>query len=399
MKARLKRTLHILTAILILVGIGFGASMLVRQRKATLAGAARFQIRPLAVHTAQSYMGTWEHGRDYLAIAEPVQTATLSARLTTTVETLFVKEGDPVRAGQLLISMDDREIKETIASVQAQIEQILAEQAANEATVKSLAGSLDYWVREANRIEQLQDGGAATVSEAEAARERVNEITGRLESTRQKSHAMEHQAASLKRRLAEIQTRLSYCSIVSPFDGVVSGRHVDTGDLAAPGKTLLTVEDHSRLKLAFDIPQQDVPHVRTGMSVSYTTPDGTVRQASVNTLYPSLNHARMLRAEAVLTGESADELVGRAYIPLSLVLERRENVTFVPAAAVTESPEGQSHVFVVKDGRLDAIPVRLIGQQKDQTAVEGIESGQQVVINTFLGWSVLNSELSVEVRQ
>lgn len=399
MKVRLKRTLHILLAILILIGIGFGARMLVRQRKEALAAAARFQIRPLAVHTAQSYLGTWEHVRDYLAIAEPIHTATLSSRLTTTAETLFVKEGDPVRAGQLLITLDDREMKEAIASVQAQIEQVIAEQAANEATVKSLAGSLDYWIREANRIEQLQDGGAATLSETEAARERVNEITGRLESTRQKSRAMEHQAASLKRRLAEIQTRLSYCSIISPFDGVVSERHIDPGDLAVPGKSLLTIEDHSRLKLAFDIPQQDVPQVRTGMSVSYTTPGGSTRQASVNTLYPSLNHARMLRTEAVLIGESADELVGRAYIPLSLVLEQKENVTFVPAAAVTESPEGQSHVFVVKDGRLEAIPVRLIGQQKDQAAVEGIEPGQQVVISTFLGWSVLNSGLSVEVRQ
>lgn len=399
MKIRLKRTLYILLAIIIIIGIGFGARMLIRQRKAALAAAARFQIRPLAVHTARSYRGTWEHVRDYLAIAEPVQAATLSARLTTTVQSLLVKEGDRVQAGQLLITLDDREIKETLASVQAQIEQVLAEQAANEATVQSLGSSLDYWMREAERIEQLQDGGAATVSEAEAARERVNEITGRLESTRQKSRALEHQAVSLKRRLAEIQTRLSYCSIVSPFDGVVSERHVDPGDLAVPGKSLLTVEDHSHLKLAFDVPQQDVPQVRAGMSVSYTTSEGSTRQASVNTLYPSLNHARMLRTEAVLTGESADELVGRAYIPLSLVLERRENVTFVPAAAVTESPQGQSHVFVVKDGRLEAIPVRVIEQQKDQAAVEGVEPGQQVVISTFLGWSVLNSGLSVEVRQ
>lgn len=399
MRCELKTIIRMAASVVVIGAIAFGAVVLVQRKKSSLTAAPLFRISPVPVRIATARTGNLELTRDYLAIAEPAQTATLSARLTTAVQSLLVKEADRVQTGQLLITMDDQEIKETLASVQAQIEQVRAEQAANESTVKSLVGSLDYWVREANRIEQLQDGGAATVSEAEAARERVNEITGRLESTRQKSHAMEHQAESLKRRLAEIQTRLSYCSIVSPFDGVVSGRHVDTGDLAAPGKALLTVEDHSRLKLAFDIPQQDVPQVRTGMSVSYTTPGGLTRQSSVNTLYPSLNHARMLRAEAVLSGESADELVGRAYIPLSLVLERRENVTFVPAAAVIESPEGQSHVFVVKDGRLEAIPVRLIGQQKDQAAVEGIEPGQRVVISTFLGWSVLNSGLSVEVRQ
>ncbi len=63
--------------------------------------------------------------------------------------------------------------------------------------------------------------------------------------------------------------QLGYCTIRSPFDGLVSHRMVDPGDLASPGKSLMVVEDRSRLKLCFDVPQQDLPQVREGLAVTY----------------------------------------------------------------------------------------------------------------------------------
>jgi RND family efflux transporter MFP subunit len=398
-KTQLKHILRILLTLIIVAAVIFAAIRLVHRKKASLAAARQYKISPVAVHTSTSHTGTWERVMDYLAIAEPVQTATVSARLVTTTEAVFVEEGDTVKAGQLLAKLDDREIEEAIASIQAQIDQVQAEQDANEATVKSLKSSLDYWNRESQRITSLQEGGAATVSEADAAREQVNQFNGRLESALHKTKALEHQAESLKRRLGETQTRLSYCSIISPFDGVVSERNADPGDQTAPGKTILTIQDQSRLRLAFDVPQQDVPKIQTGMSLSYAAPDGNIRKAAVNTLYPSLNNARMMRAEAVLDNDSDNSIVSGAYVRVSLTLARRESVVFVPSAAVVESPEKDTYVFVVEDDRLKAVPVKVIGNQQDQTAVEGLEAGEQVVVSTFLGWSELSSGLAVEVRQ
>jgi RND family efflux transporter MFP subunit len=399
MRKGTKRTIKTIVIVVIVAATVTGAILLVRHRKAALATAPRFQIAPLPIHTAPARTGTLERVREYLAVVEPALAATLSPRLTATIEGVHVQEGDKVAAEQLLVTLDGQEIRDSIASLEAQIDQMQAEWAANEATVSALAGSLEYWSRESERIAQLQAGGAATPSDVEAARERVNEITGRLESARLKSRALEHQATSFRRRLAESQTRLGYCSIVSPFDGVVSRREVDPGDLAVPGRALLTVEDQSRLKLAFDIPQQDVPQVRIGMGLSYTSPRGVQRQAAIRTLFPSLNHARMQRAETTLDGELANELVSGAYVSISLLLEREEGVTFVPTSAIAESPDRQPHVFVVEQGRLRAVPVRIIGHQKDETAVEGVEPGTRVVVSTFLGWSTLSSGLPAEVLE
>jgi len=69
---------------------------------------------------------------------------------------------------------------------------------------------------------------------------------------------------------------------------------------------------------------------------------------------------------------------------------------FVPRSSLIKSPEGEDHVFVVKAGRLEARAVRVLGYTDDRAAVEGVEPGEDVVWNTFLGWARLSSGEKVE---
>ena len=112
-----------------------------------------------------------------------------------------------------------------------------------------------------------------------------------------------------------------------------------------------------------------------------------------------LNHVRMLRAEAVLNASQAQGLDCGAYVPVTMVLETKEDVTLVPTSAIVESPTGRPTVFVVVEGTLQAVEATVLGRTDDQTAVEGIEPGADVVLSTFLGWSRLSSGLVVEAVQ
>jgi len=199
----------------------------------------------------------------------------------------------------------------------------------------------------------------------------------------------------MKSQVNELNTRKGYCAIASPFNAVVTHRYVDPGDQAAPGKTLLRVEDRSSLKLAFDIPQQDVAHVQAGMAVRFAGPDGQ-RDAAIAHLFPSLNVARMLRAEVLLEGASTEGLHCGAYLPVTVILETRDQVTLVPASALVESPQGRPYVFVVTEGKVQPVEVTILGHSDDETAVDGLSPGTEVVVSTFLGWSRLSTGLSVE---
>jgi RND family efflux transporter MFP subunit len=336
--------------------IAGGGVALVKHKKQMLAQVPKYGMQPTPVRVASARLGDLRETKDYLAVVEPFRSANVSARLTAAVEKVLRDENEPVKAGDLLIVLDSREIAESVAS-----------------TAKTYA----YWEREAERDNTLAEKGAIPGAQAEATADRANATKGKL---------------------AELETELSYCAIRSPFDGMVSRRMVDPGDMAVPGKTLIVIEDRSSLKLSFDVPQQDLPQVREGLGAVYSVA-GKEQTAALSHLFPSLNASRMLRAELYLDGADAAGLSSGAYVPLQVVLGNSKNVTLVPASSLVESSDRNPHVFIVQDGHLVAKPVSVLGSSGDEVAVEGIQAGEQVVLSTFLGWAQLASGQMVEVMK
>uniref|UniRef100_UPI003567EB58 hypothetical protein n=1 Tax=Roseovarius sp. TaxID=1486281 RepID=UPI003567EB58 len=150
-----------------------------------------------------------------------------------------------------------------------------------------------------------------------------------------------------------------------------------------------------RLKLAFDIPHQDLPEIRQGLDVNFVA-NGVSRTAEISLLYPTLNQAKMMRAEVWLDRDAGPVPSNGAYLPLEVVVKRVTDGVLLPAAALIEGPNGASHVFAVEDGRLVARQVEIVGRTGDTASVKGISSGARVVRNTFLGWATLSSGENVE---
>lgn len=394
----LKKAIRILIVLIMMAALGFGGVLLVKHKKKALAAAPKYGMQPMPVRVTSARLGDLRRMRDYLAVVEPIRVADVSARVTASVEKVLRDENEWVKAGDVLVTLDSRQIEESIAAMKAQVEQTQADLASNQATVDSLAKTVAYWDREAQRDRALADKGAIPGAQAEGTADKANEVRGRLDAARQKSAAIERSVESLQRRQAELETTLSYCTIRSPFDGIISHRRVDPGDLAVPGKSLMVVEDRSQLKLAFDVPQQDLPEVREGLAATYSAAQQN-HEVTLSHLFPSLNAARMLRAEVYLSGREIDGLSPGAYVPLRVVLGNDKDVTLVPGTAVVESPGGHAHVFVVRDHHLEARPVNLLGSSGDDVAVDGIQVGEQVVLSTFLGWAQLASGQMVEAMQ
>jgi len=394
----LRKAIRILIVLIVAAALVFGGVLLVKHKKQALAAAPKYGMQPMPGRVASARLGDLRKTRDYLAVVEPIRVADVSARVTASVEKVLRDENEWVKAGDVLVTLDSRQIEESIAAMKAQVEQAQADLASNQATVDSLERTVAYWDREAQRDRALADKGAIPGAQAEGTVDKASEARGRLDAARQKSAAIGRSIESLQRRQAELETTLDYCTIRSPFDGIVSHRRVDPGDLAVPGKSLMVVEDRSQLRLGFDVPQQDLPEVREGLVVEYSAAQQS-REAKLSHLFPSLNTARMLRAEVYLSGRGVDGLSSGAYVPLRVVLGNAKDVTLVPGTALIESPDGHAHVFVVRDGHLEARSVNVLGSSGDDVAVDGIQAGEQVVLSTFLGWAQLASGQMVEAMQ
>lgn len=390
------RALLIIVILIILVAGGF---FLIQKKKRALAQSPLYEAPATLVETATVQQGDLDETHDYLATVESVQSAEVTARVTAAIQDVLVDEGARIQQGQTLLTLDHRQVDSQLDAVQAQIRQAHAELESNQSILASQEKTFSYWVREAERDLELSGKGVIPQSEAEATVEKRNEAEGKQEATRQQSRAIEQQIQTLTARLEELKTTLSYYDIQSPFEGIVTLRKVDPGDQAAPGKTLLVIELAGALLITFDVPQTDLPAIKDGLTATYQA-NGQTRQATITRIYPSLNRARMVRAEVVLDDNQAAGLTSGEYLTVSASYQQHRNVRMIPVGALIEGTDGNDdrRVFIVKDGSLETRRIRVLGTACEQAAIEGLEPGEQVVIHSFLGWARLADGMKVEAR-
>jgi len=352
----------------IVIVIVAAMAVLVVRRKAQLQQAKPYGMRPIPVRVVKATQQALESTHSYLGVVEAWQVARVSSRISAKVDAVPRDEGDSVEAGELLLQLDDSDVR-------AQIK-------ATESTIRGLETNRDFWTAEDRRDSKLAIEGVISSVEAETTQNRMAEAVSRLEAA--------------QGNLDSLRTKLLYTQLTSPFDGLITTRDVDPGDLAAPGHTLMVVEDQSALKIAFDAPQGDLVLLKEGLPVLIDADETTIA-AEVTHLYPSLDKARMARAEVALP-TSAGLRIG-SFFPLSVVLLRHDDVVTVPRECLLENTEGASAVFVFKDGLLEARTVKAGMTAGGRVEVEGVDAGEQVVTSTFLGWSTLASGLKAEVIQ
>lgn len=152
----------------------------------------------------------------------PIFQATLSSRIQGTIDTLLVREGSKVSKGQLLIRLDSRDLQADLARAHAEIENAKAH--------------LD-------RMNQLYAQDAVSKQEMENA-------------------TRAHRVADANRKAVEAQ--LSYTTVRAPFDGIITEKQVEAGELASPGQPLLKMEDPLRLRLEATVAEGDLRLVSRG---------------------------------------------------------------------------------------------------------------------------------------
>jgi len=392
----MRRNLRIFLPIAVVVGILAVAVILVTQKKKELNQVSEYGSKPMPVTAVKAEKGDFYRKKDYLGVVEPAREAEVSTKISAKVEAVHVDEGDRVNSGELLIELDSAEIHHKLASIQAKIREAKANLAGNKATVRSLENSYQYWKAEKERSQNLLQKDAISTSEAQRVADKAAEVKGKLLAARKKNTAIKERISSLKKQIKEVRAKLDYYSISSQYNGTVSERWVDPGDLASPSKPLLKVEDRKALKISFDIPQEDLSEISQGQDVVFSL-QGEEKRAKLSLVYPSLNPARMKTAEVWLGGKEKQGLIPGAYLPVSVIVQEFQGVTMVSRSALIPSPRGKKHVFAVRNKHLHAEPVKVLGTSGDKVAVDGISPKTLLIRNTFMGWNSLSTGEKVEV--
>jgi RND family efflux transporter MFP subunit len=314
-----------------------------------------------------------------------------------------VEIGSPVRRGQMLVKLDDADLSLKVEQAATQVEQAKAavrqaeekiglkpNQAFDPNRVAEVAAAkvaLDLAQKNLVRAEKLIESGDVSRSFYDEQRARRDQLKEQydvaLAQARQNYAAVDvarTNVANAQSQLAIARKNLSYALIVSPIDGFVSERTADLGEYVSPQQKVATVVRTNPLRIRIDIPEQAIPAVKVGQSVSVTTsawPDKNFA-GRVARIAPNVSaQSRTLTVEAEIDN-SGGALKPGQFATVKILQERAEPAVLVPSRAIV-SEAGVSRLFVIKDGHAEQRIVQLGQAEGDLVEIKnGVAADEQV---------------------
>jgi HlyD family secretion protein len=377
-----------------------------------LAAVAYLALRPMSAEVfvlARRDITLSAHG---VGTVEAKTVVDLSSKVSGRLLTVRVDEGDPIRRGDVLATVDAAELRAELDRAQATLARsrlaVTAQEASAERARSALAASYasaakaraegvlasknaDRWrrlheqgvvaesERDARETEATVNAAALAAADAEAVamRREIDAAIAALEMARNDVVAARAEEDAARARLGDT-------SIVSPVDGYVVRRLLEPGALATPGLPILRVADPTTAWVTIYLNETEAVSVAAGdaaeivlrSSPSSPVPgrvarvrresDRVTEQLAVDIAFDSI-------PERLVLGEQAEATISGA---------ARRAVVAVPLSAVARSERGQI-VLVVSGDRLAGTPVRLglVGAGGLVEVVSGLEAGQMVVTN------------------
>ena len=270
--------------------------------------------------------------------------AALSSRIQGTIDTLFVREGTPVVKGQMLIQLDNRDVRADLARASAEVENTKAQ--------------LD-------RMNQLYTQDAVSKQEMENA-------------------TRAYRVAEANR--TTVLAQLSYTIVKAPFDGVITEKMVEAGELASPGQLLLKMENQRQLRLHATVAERDLRSISLGDKISVVI-DALGEQAMagvVGQILPtgdSQTHTFTVKVDLPAEPGLKTGMFGRFQLD-----KGTRKTILVPWTAVVEHGE-LTNVFAVGSDQIAHLRWVKVGRRLDQQVeiLSGVNVGESVLLDATRG--------------
>ena len=221
--------------------------------------------------------------------------ATIAPRVAGEVVTVAVEDNQPVRAGQLLVTLDDRDYRTAVDRAQSQLDKDIAQVgdaaaavqrqpdviAQNSAQVLQIEAQLTLAQANATRYRNLAAFGSGSKEDTQAADAKLGEQSAQLAQVQAAVRAAQHQSDILKAQqaaavaavhadeaeLEQAKLNLSYTRVIAPVDGVVGARAVEPGNYVSPGSALMALVPAKGVYVEAQYREVELKHMQPGQHV------------------------------------------------------------------------------------------------------------------------------------
>jgi RND family efflux transporter MFP subunit len=334
--------------------------------------------KPVAVQVATVASESWPGVYEATGTVRARTVATIASKVMGYVQQVNAREGDHVKAGQLLVVVETRDLDASYRKAEIGRAEVQASIPEADYAVAGAKANLELAQVTFKRVEDLAGKKSVTSQEFDEASARVKAAQANYEMARARRAQIESRMAQAEQEIRSAAVARDYAKITAPFAGIVTAKNVEAGNLATPGAPLLTIEQEGAYRLEAAVDESKVPGVRPGQMVEVTL-DAVSRKAigRVAEVVPSVDassRAYTVKLDLPPMAEVRSGMFGRASFPQSA-----RTVLTVPSAAVIERGQVQQ-VLVAENGTARARLVTL--GQRGKASVEvlsGLNAGEKVV--------------------
>lgn len=396
------------TLIAVFIGLGVIAGPRIKEIAAAMQGGAE----AVAVRVQPAATGEVTEVVMAPGLVEPFRKVDISAEVSARVMALPFREGDLVHANDVVVRLDDRDLKAALESSRARRD---AERYRLQSEQQRLAGpisTLEYQRKFLDRQQKLLATGDVSQQVVDDAEQRLHDLEASVAASRQTVAVLESSLAAADADIARAEEAVRRTTIISPIDGLVTRLNAEVGEMALvgtmnnPGTVIMTIADLSRMLLKAEVAETDVARLAPSQKArihinayAETVFTGTLERVDLQrteragqTPYFEAEIGIDLDGRSVLAGLAANVDVEIAkhqglVVPSQAVLQRP--IEDLPKE-IRESPVVDSTRRVVSvvyrmiDGKAICTPVRLGASDLVNTLVrDGLAEGEVVVVGPF----------------
>lgn len=289
---------------------------------------------------------TFEHFFEVNGTVEAIEQASVSPEQGGHIRRIHVKEGDAVKAGQLLVTLNTSLVSANLEELESALELARTSYERQEKLWKQQIGSEMQYLQAKNQVEGLE------------------------------------------KKKKTLQAQMAMSTVNAPFDGVVDVLHQKEGELAAPGMPILTVVNVQQLRVKADVSENYARAVKQGQMAEVSFPSfGTKLNAPISNVGSIINPANRSFSVEVRVNNADRSLKPNAVGILRIRDFKAENALVVPSICVGKDAKG-SYIFVVRteDGQPKAVKTYVTTDRSSEgntLITDGLVAGDSVIVRGY----------------
>jgi len=333
---------------------------------------------PVSVAVITAATETWPALYEATGTVRARTSAVISAKLMGYVREVKVQIGDRVREGQLLVTLDPRDLDISSRRAESAREEVRAGIPEADSAVAAAKANLDLAQVTFGRMQDMYRKKSISNQEFDEASARLKAAQAGYDIARARRTQIDSRIAQADQEVRSTELTRSYAEVLSPFAGMVVARSVEPGILALPGTPMFTIERDGGYRLEASVEESRLPAIRVSQPVSVTLDNlDHALEARVSEIVPAVDaasRAYIVKIDLPALATLRSGVFGRAAFQLG-----SQSILTIPAAAVME--HGQLQSVVVDDNGIAHSRLVTTGQRvKDRVEVlSGLTAGEKVI--------------------